>query len=80
LIARIPVGKASVAWLCLLGACRIHGDAERATHAASHCDELDPNDITPFLTLSNVLSGAMLKGGSRREILPMYVNHQPSLK
>ena len=59
LIAQMPVEKANVAWLCLLGACRIHGDTVRASHAASHCDELDPNDITPFLTLSNTLSTRM---------------------
>ena len=59
LIAQMPVEKANVAWLCLLGACRIHGDTVRASHAASHCDELDPNDITPFLTLSNTLSTTM---------------------
>lgn len=58
LIAYIPSEKVTVAWLCLLAACKIHGDAERAARAASHCHELDPNDVTPFVTLSNILSAA----------------------
>ncbi|MCO5582772.1 hypothetical protein L7F22_036671 [Adiantum nelumboides] len=55
LIAHIPSEQASVAWLCLLGACKIHGDKERAARATSFCHELEPNDVTSYVTLTNIL-------------------------
>ncbi|MCO5597267.1 hypothetical protein L7F22_051343 [Adiantum nelumboides] len=55
LIAHIPSEQASVAWLCLLGACKIHEDKERAARATSFCHELDPNDVTSYVTLTNIL-------------------------
>ncbi|KAH7283916.1 hypothetical protein KP509_34G031000 [Ceratopteris richardii] len=58
LIAHIPGEQATVAWLCLLGACKIHGDTERAARATSFCHELDPNDITSYVTLTNILSSS----------------------
>ncbi|KAJ7529534.1 hypothetical protein O6H91_15G055500 [Diphasiastrum complanatum] len=42
-------------WLCLLGACRIHGDVERGVRAANHVFKLDPNSPAPYVLLSNML-------------------------
>lgn len=60
LIAHIPSEQANVAWLCLLGACKIHGDTERAARATSFCHELDPSDVTSLVTLTNILSSSKM--------------------
>ncbi|KAI5079172.1 hypothetical protein GOP47_0006843 [Adiantum capillus-veneris] len=66
LIAHISSEQASVAWLCLLGACKLHGDTERAARAASFCHELDPNDVTSHVTLTNILSSLQKRDDPRK--------------
>lgn len=58
LITHCPFGKAGVAWLCLLSACKMHGDVQRGVRAAEQCFELNPTDITPYVTLSNMYAAA----------------------
>lgn len=58
LIIRIPFDPVSITWLCLLGACRIHGDVERAVHVANHCFELDPKNGAAYVMLSNIYAVA----------------------
>ncbi|KAH7281524.1 hypothetical protein KP509_36G051900 [Ceratopteris richardii] len=68
LIAHIPAEQAGVAWLCLLSACKIHGDTERAARATSFCHELDLNDFTAYVSLANLISSSKvraLKGASK---------------
>lgn len=57
-ILNMPFEKAAVAWLCLLGACRVHRDVERGERAANHCVELDPTNAAPYVMLSNIYTAA----------------------
>lgn len=41
-------------WGALLGACRIHGNAELGEIAARHLVELEPNDAGNYIALANV--------------------------
>ncbi|XP_051227555.1 pentatricopeptide repeat-containing protein At2g03880, mitochondrial-like [Lolium perenne] len=45
-------------WKALLGACRTHGNAELAEHAAEMVWRLDPVDAVPYVMLSNLYSRA----------------------
>ncbi|KAJ7533971.1 hypothetical protein O6H91_13G073700 [Diphasiastrum complanatum] len=56
-INTMPIENASV-WLCLLGACRVHGDVERGVRAANRVIKLDPENAAPYVLLSNILAAA----------------------
>ena len=47
-------GKAVLGWLSLLGACKVHGDAQRGLQAAYFCIELDPDNTAPYVLCSNM--------------------------
>ncbi|KAH7292824.1 hypothetical protein KP509_28G000400 [Ceratopteris richardii] len=49
-------GKNALAWLCLLGACKVHGDVERGLKAARFCMEMDPKNSAVYILLSNIYS------------------------
>ncbi|KAJ7528052.1 hypothetical protein O6H91_16G084700 [Diphasiastrum complanatum] len=58
LITNLPVANEVSAWLCLLGACRIHGDVERGVRAANRVFKLDPENVAPYVLLSNIYATA----------------------
>lgn len=60
-INNTPFKRLTLAWLCLLGACRVHHDLARAERVANCCFELNPTDATPYVTLSNIY--AATQGG-----------------
>lgn len=71
LIRHIPFQKLAVPWLCLLGACRSHGDVERGSHAANCCFELEPQSSTPYTMLGNVFAtGDKLEDVAILQIFP----------
>lgn len=53
-VLNIPLGDTVVAWLCLLSACKIHGDTERGFSAASRCFKMDQCHAAPYVMLSNM--------------------------
>lgn len=54
LICRMPSQAKALLWSALLAACRIHGDTERGMRAAKHTFDLDPQDVAPYVLLSNI--------------------------
>lgn len=54
LINVIPVQRASFAWRCLLGACKIHGNMEKGENVATFCFEQDGSIDAPYVMLSNL--------------------------
>lgn len=58
LIKIAPEESVSAAWLCLLGACKIHFDVERGAHAAGQFLKLEPNSPAPYIMLSNIYAVA----------------------
>lgn len=58
LINSIPFANFSMTWVCLLGACKTHGDIERGVRAAKWCFNLDPTDAAPCVALLNIYSEA----------------------
>ncbi|EFJ32318.1 hypothetical protein SELMODRAFT_86162 [Selaginella moellendorffii] len=57
LVANLPE-PCSVDWMTLLGACRIHGDADRALRTAQRVAELDPDSLAGKVLLSNIYATA----------------------
>lgn len=57
LINHLP-SEVPLAWLCMLGACRFHGDVDRGVRAASHCMQVDPTNAAHFVMMSNVYASA----------------------
>lgn len=53
-VLNMPSGDTMIAWLCLLSACKIHGDAERGSYAASRCFKMDQSHAAPYVMLSNI--------------------------
>ncbi|GAV67731.1 PPR domain-containing protein/PPR_2 domain-containing protein [Cephalotus follicularis] len=45
-------------WATLLGACRIHGDDIRARRAAEKLIQLDPQNSSPYVLLSNIYASS----------------------
>lgn len=43
-----------LAWQCLLGACKVHSDIERAVRVANHCFDIDPENASPYALLCNI--------------------------
>eukprot|EP00250_Pteridium_aquilinum_P009698 c18869_g1_i1 orf=765-2924(-) len=58
LIDGIAVEKITLAWSCLLGACKVHGDVERGARIASNIFKLDPKNAASYITLLNIYTGA----------------------
>lgn len=58
LIQTTPFANFAIIWLCLLGACKTHGDVERGARAAEWCFNLDPADAAPCIALLNIYSEA----------------------
>lgn len=58
LVKTMPIEPHGGVWGALLGACRIHGNPDIATIAASHLFELEPNAIGNYIMLSNIYASA----------------------
>lgn len=54
LIERMPSEKSGMAWLSLLGACKVHGDIEGGLNAAENCAKFTPQNVTSYVLLSNI--------------------------
>ncbi|KAJ6773969.1 REPEAT-CONTAINING PROTEIN putative-RELATED [Salix purpurea] len=54
LIRSMPVNPDAIIWGSLLSSCRKYGNIEMAKRAAKHVNELDPNESSSFVLLSNV--------------------------
>ncbi|XP_038894953.1 pentatricopeptide repeat-containing protein At2g13600-like isoform X4 [Benincasa hispida] len=57
LILRMPFRPGSLVWQTLLGACLVHGDLETGKRAAEHALNLDRNDPSTYVLLSNMFAG-----------------------
>ncbi|KAG7012171.1 Pentatricopeptide repeat-containing protein, partial [Cucurbita argyrosperma subsp. argyrosperma] len=57
LIRRMPFKPGSLVWQTLLGACLVHGDVETGKRAAEHALNLDQNDPSTYVLLSNMFAG-----------------------
>ncbi|KAM7273774.1 hypothetical protein ACFE04_028438 [Oxalis oulophora] len=57
-IKNMPCQPNAAVWGALLGACRIHGNAELAEYAAKHVFELEPENSGNYILLSNIYSAA----------------------
>eukprot|EP01018_Ginkgo_biloba_P001597 Gb_35884 [translate_table: standard] len=58
LINKMPIKPDATVWRCLLGACRIHKNIELGEFAAEHLFELDSQNATPYVLLSNIYAAA----------------------
>lgn len=58
LIHNMSSENATMAWHCLLGACRTHDDVERGVRAANNCFRSEPMKGAPYVLLSNLYAGA----------------------
>eukprot|EP00250_Pteridium_aquilinum_P032610 c46229_g1_i1 orf=53-349(-) len=56
LLMRIPVQPDLNLWLCLLGACRIHGNVELAKMAFENAVDLQPTGTAAYVLMSNIYS------------------------
>ncbi|KAI5058970.1 hypothetical protein GOP47_0025289 [Adiantum capillus-veneris] len=56
IVCNVGFEKSALAWLCLLGACKVHGDVGRGRKAAYHCMEQDPNNPAIYVLLSNIFN------------------------
>ncbi|KAI4315168.1 hypothetical protein L6164_028009 [Bauhinia variegata] len=54
LITKIPMKAGSSLWGALLSACRTHSDLELGKIVAKRLTELEPQDIGPYILLSNI--------------------------
>ncbi|PSR98647.1 Pentatricopeptide repeat-containing protein [Actinidia chinensis var. chinensis] len=54
LVKSMPMKEASVVWESLLGACRNHGNVEKAERIAGKLLELAPEDSSGYVQLSNI--------------------------
>lgn len=57
LILRMPFRPGSLVWQTLLGACLVHGDLETGKRAAEHALNLDQDDPSTYVLLSNMFAG-----------------------
>lgn len=56
LINSLPFRYSAKLWMALLGACRVHLDAEIGERAAKHCFDLEPDNHAPYILLSNIFT------------------------
>lgn len=54
LLNNMPFIPTVTSWMTLLGNCRTHLDADRGQRAAGRIFELDPENATPYVMLSNI--------------------------
>eukprot|EP01018_Ginkgo_biloba_P026730 Gb_33173 [translate_table: standard] len=54
LIEEMPFEPCDLLWWTLLGACRIHGNIEMRKHAAESILELEPQEVSTYVLLSNI--------------------------
>ncbi|XP_031476119.1 pentatricopeptide repeat-containing protein At1g74630 [Nymphaea colorata] len=53
-IAHMPIKPNAVIWRTLLGACSIHGDVILAEHVKNKLSEIDPENSSDYILLSNI--------------------------
>eukprot|EP01018_Ginkgo_biloba_P034845 Gb_35718 [translate_table: standard] len=58
LIDEIPFEPCDLLWWTLLGAYRIHGNIEMGKHAAEFILELEPQEVSTYVILSNIYAAA----------------------
>ncbi|KAJ7542620.1 hypothetical protein O6H91_09G003400 [Diphasiastrum complanatum] len=58
MIYRMPSGHSVTSWSALLGACRIHGNSEMGQRVAEKVIELDPENASAYVLLSNIYAAA----------------------
>lgn len=54
----MPLQPTGASWMTLLGACRLHLDRERGKVAATEVFDINPEDATPLVLLSNVYTSS----------------------
>lgn len=54
LLQRMPSQADLATWLCLIGACRIHGNVELAKQAFDFAVNLQPNEAAPYILMSRI--------------------------
>lgn len=57
-IDKLDVEPNAMIWSNLLGACRIHGDGKRGQRAAEKLIELEPQNSSPYVLLSNMYAAS----------------------
>jgi pentatricopeptide repeat protein len=63
-----------VTWMTLLGACRTYMDVERAERVAKHIIDLDPNNASVYVLLSNIY--VQCRNMTKREELRTLMNRR----
>eukprot|EP00253_Pinus_taeda_P034768 PITA_34768 len=53
-INNMPICPDATVWRCLLSACRVHHNVDLAERVAAHLFELDPENVGPYVLLSNI--------------------------
>lgn len=54
MLSKMPMQANLNTWLCLLSVCRTHGNVEMAKQAFDHAVNLQPNQATAYVLMSNV--------------------------
>ncbi|XP_010254277.1 PREDICTED: putative pentatricopeptide repeat-containing protein At3g15930 [Nelumbo nucifera] len=75
LIKNMPMKPNSIVWGALLGACRVHKDAELAEIAVKHLLELEPENGAVYVLLSNIYA-ACNRWGDVREVRKMMMDRK----
>eukprot|EP01018_Ginkgo_biloba_P002631 Gb_30096 [translate_table: standard] len=57
-INKMPIKPDAIVWGCLLGACTKYNNIELGECVAEHLFELDPENATPYVLLSNIYAAA----------------------
>ncbi|XP_062016651.1 pentatricopeptide repeat-containing protein At5g46460, mitochondrial [Rosa rugosa] len=58
MIRNMPVQETKMAWLTLLGACRMHSNLDVAERAAKSIFDIEPNCSAAYILLSNIYASA----------------------
>jgi pentatricopeptide repeat protein len=58
MVMAMPWKPHVVAWMALLGACRIHGNVEMAERVARQILEMEPDNFAGYVPLSNIYAAA----------------------
>ncbi|XP_024023403.1 pentatricopeptide repeat-containing protein At3g09040, mitochondrial [Morus notabilis] len=58
LIYKLSFDSDAMIWTTLLGACRLHGDDSRGRRAAEKLINLDPQNSSPYVLLSNIYAAS----------------------
>jgi pentatricopeptide repeat protein len=57
-INKMPIKPDATVWRCFLGACRTHINVELGEYVAERLIELDPDNASPYVLLSNIYAAA----------------------